>query len=252
MNRDNNFEIDEDKDNNVGLDFSEFDNSLESAQQRIVEKFRQDNLINDEINNALLDPKKDSFIEIIKDNVNFCVDELRQVEEAMQKINNQRNSEMFFRKSENIKLLSQYMSKVASVNQKTIDLIILLLGANGKISDEYENIIDTIEELGKLNNGEAEVLNYLVKVKRMINEIHDNDSRLKQVLEDNTKTREIVDHADESFKKEVEESEKSRKLVESKCNRLAKRIALNNLYITICLLLLIGLGIFIGVKFYVH
>lgn len=230
---------------------NEEDYSLEEVQKRIVEEMKKDSIINNEINNTILDPKNDTFVSIIKDNVNFCVNELKDVNDAMTKINNQKNTEMFFRKSENIKLLSQYMAKMANVNQKTLDLLILLLGASGKISDEYETILSTIDELGELNHGEAEVLNYLLKVKKMVYEIRDNDTRLKQVMEDNAITKEVVTHADEAFKKEIEESQRARKIVDSKCNRLQRRITLNNIYIGICLLMIIALAIFVGVKFYV-
>lgn len=225
--------------------------SIEQVQNRIVSEMKKDNLIDQELNNSVLDPKNETFVSIIKDNVNFCVDELKQVNEAMEKIGNQKNSELFFRKSENIKLLSQYMAKMANVNQKTLDLLILLLGASGKISDEYETILTTIDELGELNKGEAEVLNYLLKVKKMVYEIRDNDLKLKQVVEDNNITKEIVTHADEAFKIEIKESEKARKLIDSKCNRLQKRIRLNNLYIGVCLLLIIALALFVGFEFYV-
>lgn len=225
--------------------------SLEDAQNRIVSMMKKENLIDDKLSNTVIDPKSDTFVSIIKDNVNYCVDELKDINDAMKKISSQKNSEMFFRKSENIKLLSQYMSKMATVNQKTLDLLILLLGASGKISDEYETILTTIDELGELNSGEAEVLNYLLKVKNMVHEIKDNDTKMKQLLLDNQNTKEFVNHADENFKKEIEESQKARKTIDSKCNRLQKRIKLNNLYIGFCLLLIITLSIFVGVKFYV-
>jgi len=216
---------------------------------RVVKELKNSDIIG--VDNIPLDPKSSEFINIIKDNVNFCVNELKDVDEAMNKISSQKNSELFFRKSESIKILSEYMSKMSVVNQKTLDLLILLLGASGKISDEYDLIIKTIDELGELNNGEEEVLKYLLKVKNMVYEIRDNDTRLKQVIEDNAKTIEIVSHADEEFKKEIKENEKSRKTIESKCNKLQKRITLNNIYIGICLLIIIALSIFVGVKFYV-
>jgi hypothetical protein len=158
---------------------------------------------------------------------------------------------LFFRKSENIKLLSQYMSKVASVNQKTLDLLILLLGASGRISEEYETILATIDELGSLNGNEAQVLNYLLKVKKMVNEIHDSDTKMTQIIEDTKRAKESVNEALDKINQEVKESEKSRKIVESKCIKLQKQIKFNNLYIGICLLMIIVLSVFIGFKFYV-
>jgi len=234
----------------LGLNFND-DDTIEDTQERIVSSMKKESLINDDLSEAILDPKSTTFVSIIKDNVNFCVSELKEVNETMDKISAQKNSEMFFRKSENIKLLSKYMAKMANVNQKTLDLLILLLGASGKISDEYETILTTIDELGDLNKGEVEVLNYLIKIKKMVFEIRDNEIKLKQVLEDSASTRDIVTHADEAFKKEIEESQKARKLIDSKCNRLQKRITQNNIYIGICLLIIIVLSIFVGVKFYV-
>ena len=70
-------------------------------------------------------------------------------------------------------------------------------------------------------------------------------------MEDNAKTIEIVSTADEGFKKEIKASQKSRRTIESKCNKLQKRITLNNIYIGICLLMIIALAIFVGIKFYV-
>ena len=225
--------------------------SLEEIQNKIIAEMKKENIIDQELNAATLDPKNELFVSVIKENVNFCVSELKEVNETMEKISAQKNSEMFFRKSENIKLLSKYMSKMANVNQKTIDLLILLLGASGKISDEYETILSTIDELGELNRGEVEVLNYLLKVKKMVYEIRDNEEKLKQVVTDNEITKNIVIKAEESIKQEIKESERARKIVDSKCNRLQKRIALNNLYIGICLLMIIALSVFIGLKFYV-
>ena len=225
--------------------------SIQETQTNIINKMKEENLINDEINKAILDPKSEGFISIIKDNVSFCVDELKDVNMTMEKISNQGNAEMFFKKGENIKLLSQYMSKMANVNQKTLDLLILLLGASGKISDEYDTILTTIDELGNLNKGETEVLNYLLKVKKMVFEIRDNDTRLKEVIETCNNSRELVEKANERIEKELNENEKSRKVINSKCNRLQKRISQNNLYIGICLIIIIALSIFVGVKFYV-
>ena len=232
-------------------DVTQDEATIDDIQNDILQRIQNQTLLNDEMNEAILDPKSDTFISIIKDNVNFCINELKDVNDAMSKISNQKNTELFFRKSENIKLLSQYMSKVASVNQKTLDLLILLLGAGSKISENYDTILSTIDELGTLSNGEAEVLNYLLKVKKMVFEIRDNDLRMKQVIEESSYAKEVVENSIVKFNKEIKESEKSRKTLESKCVKLQKQLKFNNLYIGACLLLIIILAIFIGVKFYV-
>ena len=232
-------------------DFNQAETTIGEIQNDILQRIHNQNVLDNEINDSILDPKSDTFISIIKNNVNFCINELKDVNETMGKISSQKSTELFFRKSENIKLLSQYMSKVASVNQKTLDLLILLLGAGSKISENYDTILSTIEELGTLNNGEAEVLNYLLKVKKMVSEIHDNDLKMKQVLEESNSAKEVVENSIVKLTKEINESEKSRKTIESKCIKLQKQLKFNNLYIGICLLLIITLSIFVGVKFHV-
>lgn len=225
--------------------------TLEEVQNSIINSIKNQDLLDYEINSAILDPKNDTFIAIIKDNVNFCVNELKEVDIAMNKINSQKGSELFFKKSENIKTLSQYMARVATVNQKTLDLLILLLGSSGKISEEYETILSTIDEMGALSNGETEVLNYLLKVKKMVFEIRDNDQKIQQIISDTNETKEIVNKLQDKLINEIKQSEKSRKILESKFVRLQRKLKLNNLYIGLCFLVIIALATFIGIKFYV-
>ena len=247
MNKDNKDLI---VDETLGLNTPNKDEQVINEEDfRVVKQLKDQEVIG--VDDIPLDPKSNEFISLIKENVSFCVNELKDVDIAMNKISSQKNSELFFRKSESIKILSEYMSKMAVVNQKTLDLLVLLLGASGKMSDEYENIMNTIDELSELNNGEAEVLKYLLKVKNKVYEIRDNDTRLKKVLEDNAKTLEFIENADKEFKQEIKESKKSRKTIESKCNKLQRKLTLNNIYIGICLLIIIGLCIFVGIKFYV-
>ena len=247
MNKDNKDLI---VDETLGLNTPNKDEQVINEEDfRVVKQLKDQEVIG--VDDIPLDPKSNEFISLIKENVSFCINELKDVDIAMNKISSQKNSELFFRKSESIKILSEYMSKMAVVNQKTLDLLVLLLGASGKMSDEYENIMNTIDELSELNNGEAEVLKYLLKVKNMVYEIRDNDTRLKKVLEDNAKTLEFIENADKEFKQEIKESKKSRKTIESKCNKLQRKLTLNNIYIGICLLIIIGLCIFVGIKFYV-
>ena len=225
--------------------------NIENAQKNILAQLEKENLVNEEIKSIVLDPKNDLFLATVKDNINYCVNELKDIETTMQQISNQRNSEMFFKKSENIRLISQYMSKIATVNQKTLDLLILLLGAGSKISEEYHTILITIDELGSLNNGEAEVLSYLLKVKKMVSEIQQNDMKMQFLVKDNTDTKEILTKTQEQLVKITTDNEKSKKLLESKFVNVQRKINFNNIYIGFCLLLIIALAIFIGVKLYV-
>ena len=47
--------------------------SIDDVQNRIISEMKNDNLIDKEMSNTILDPKNETFVSIIKDNVNFCV-----------------------------------------------------------------------------------------------------------------------------------------------------------------------------------
>ena len=119
----------------------------------------------------IVDASSTEFINIVRDNIDFCSKEIKEISETMDKIETQKTSESFWKKSENIKTISKYVSKMSDIQQKTLDLLVMFLGASGKMADDYDTILKTIDELGELNGGETEVLNYLLKIKRMIKEI---------------------------------------------------------------------------------
>ena len=139
---------------------------------------------NPQTKKEIVDASSSEFINIVKENIDFCAKEIKEVSETMNKIESQKNSESFWKKSENIRTISKHVNKVSEVQQKTLDLLVMFLGASGKMADDYDTILKTIDELGELNGGEQEVLNYLLKVKKMIKEIKNNDERLKQIIFD--------------------------------------------------------------------
>lgn len=171
-------------DDNVSTEeLKEEEPSKEELEAEIVE------LLPEEYNKGkkpnLADINSQEYTAIIRDNIQFCTDQIKEISSSMADIEKQKGSESFWKKSENIKTISRYVSKVSDVQQKTLDLLVLLLGASGRMVDDYDTIMQTIDELSELNGGEAEVLNYLLKVKKMIKEIKDNDQRLKDIMYNN-------------------------------------------------------------------
>lgn len=211
----------------------------EKAEEDEEEKINVLDILKDEEKSLdLVDINSQEYSKIIRENINFCTSEIKEISVNMDLIEQQKGSESFWKKSENIKIISKYVSRITSVQQKTLDLLVLLLGASGKMVNDYDTIMATIDELGELNNGEAEVLNYLLKVKKMINEIKDNDKRLKDII-NNSKalTIKVVEFEKElqiisqHNVKVMEVVEKKFLMEKSKNKRLEAKINRNAFYV---------------------
>lgn len=196
----------------------------------------------------IADPASTEFINIVRDNINLCAREIKEISETMQKIEAQKGSESFWKKSENIKTISKHINKMSDVQQKTLDLLVMFLGASGKMADDYDTILKTIDELGELNGGEAEVLNYLLKVKRMIKEIKNNDERLKAITFDNEQLKIKIESLEKNYKEKTANYEKNTKIVVSKLNRLHIRLNRQSFSMLISYILIIALGVIFYLK----
>jgi hypothetical protein len=64
----------------------------------------------------------------------------------------------------NMRRLAENLAEAASVQQKTINMVVLLMAAAGRMRSNYGIIMETIEELTRAHSGSEEVLEYLVKV----------------------------------------------------------------------------------------
>jgi len=196
----------------------------------------------------IVDPASTEFINIVRDNINLCAREIKEVSETMQKIEAQKGSESFWKKSENIRTISKHVNKMSEIQQKTLDLLVMFLGASGKMADDYDTILKTIDELGELNGGETEVLNYLLKVKRMIKEIKNNDERLKVITFNNEQLKNKVEALEKNYKEKTKNYEKNSKIIVSKLNRLHTRLNRQSFSILISYILIIAMGVVFYLK----
>ena len=216
-------------------------------------------IIDIEEKKEIVDAASGEFINIVRDNIKTCAKEIKEVSETMQKIESQKNSESFWKKGENIKTISKNVNKMSEIQQKTLDLLVMFLGASGKMADDYDTILKTIDELGEVNGGEVEVLNYLLKIKKMVKEIKDNDERLKGIIFTNEKInqkltvlettyKEKFENLELNYKEKVNSYEKNEKIMISKINRLRKKINRTSLFTFISYLLITGLSLIIYLK----
>ena len=225
---------------------------LDSLPQEPIEEENSTSKIEiiDEPKQEIVDASSQEFINIVRDNIDFCSKEIKEISETMGKIESQKTTESFWKKSENIKTISRYVSKVSDIQQKTLDLLVMFLGASGKMADDYDTILKTIDEMGELNGGETEVLNYLVKIKKMIKEIKNNDERLKSIIYDLENQKKKIDDLEVNYNKKLITYEKEAKVAGSKVNRLHARCNRQALFLLISYLLIIILGVVIYVKLF--
>ena len=198
--------------------------------------------------NEVVDAASSEFINIVRDNIQQCAKEIKEISETMQKIEDQKNSESFWKKGENIKTISKNVNKMSEVQQKTLDLLVMFLGASGKMADDYDTIMRTIDELGEVNGGEVEVLDYLLKIKKMVKEIKSNDERLKNIMFDIEKLKTKVESLDNAYKDKVNSYEKNSKIMVSKLNRLHGKTNGISLFTLIAYALIIAIGVILYIK----
>ena len=196
----------------------------------------------------IIDASSTEFINIVRDNIQQCAKEIKEISETMQKIEDQKNSESFWKKGENIKTISKNVNKMSEVQQKTLDLLVMFLGASGKMADDYDTIMKTIDELGEVNGGEVEVLDYLLKIKKMVKEIKSNDERLKAIMFDNERLKNRVETLETGYKDKVNSYEKNSKIMVSKINRLHGKTNGISLFTLIAYLLIVAIGVILYIK----
>lgn len=201
-----------------------------------------------ESNQQIVDASSSEFINIVRENINMCAKEIKEVSDTMEKIESQKNSESFWKKGENIKVISKNISKMSEVQQKTLDLLVMFLGASGKMADDYDTILKTIDELGEVNGGEVEVLDYLLKIKKMVKEIKNNDQRLKEIIYDNEQLKTRVDELEKSYSEKVSLYEKASKITSSKIQRLHLRLNRHSFFILLSYIFIVIIGVILYLK----
>lgn len=204
----------------------------------------------DKPNNELIDASSVEFINLVKENINSSAKQIKEISETMDKIEAQKGSEAFWKKSENIRTISKNVNKMSEVQQKTLDLLVLFLGSSNKMADDYDTILKTIDELGEVNGGEVEVLNYLLKIKRMVKEIKSNDERLKSISFECEQSKKKIEQLDKNYKEITDNYEKNSKISISKIRRLQGACNRQSFFILLSYLLIIAIGVVIYIKLF--
>lgn len=122
------------------------------------------------------------FVSQIRDTMRGCVRDIENVSRKTQEIQAQGGWEAFWSKGKNINALAEHMGLLASVQQKSLDMTVLLMSAAAKMKGRYDIILESIEDLSHSQAGKVEVLDYLVKVKTMVSDLKERDELLDSLL----------------------------------------------------------------------
>jgi chromosome segregation ATPase len=131
---------------------------------------------------AIIDNKEqENHLEFIRSLLVECSDNLKDISKTMSSIQSQGGWQSFWNKAHNIRQISEYVNKVTTVQRRTLDLVVLLMGGLGKVKQEFDFVMESIEELRQKYQDDVEVLEYLVKMKRVINELKVKEELLNQI-----------------------------------------------------------------------
>lgn len=118
----------------------------------------------------------------IKETIEKCTSALLKVSKLSNKIIAQGGWDAFWSKAENIRKLANNFVELSGVQQTVLDLLVLLMGAAGGMKKDYDMIIKTIEELSQVHSGNVEVLKYILKIKKSVNELKRRDELLDALV----------------------------------------------------------------------
>ena len=115
----------------------------------------------------------------------------------------------FIKKGENIRKLADNLVVMSSVQQRTLNMVVLLMGAASRMKSDYNIIMESIEELSKSHSGSVDVLEYLVKMKNTVSEIKRKEELLNSLITYSNDLRKSIEELNNHFNKKIESILKS-------------------------------------------
>jgi hypothetical protein len=122
------------------------------------------------------------YAEKVQASIRTCTSDIANVSRIAAEIKSQGGWERYWKKSQNIALLADNVATMSSVQQRMLDMMILLMGAAGRMKSDYNIIIESIEDLSKSHSGTIEVLEYLVKIKNTVEAMKRRDELVESLI----------------------------------------------------------------------
>jgi hypothetical protein len=147
--------------------------------------------------------RENHYIDKVQKAIKSCASDIARVSRLSANIKAQDGWDSFWKKGENIKLLADNLGVLASVNQRTLDMLVLLIGATGRVKSDYNILIESIDELSKSHSGSVQVLDYLVKIKNTVEEMKRRDELLESLVTYSNDLRESLSSLDNTTSKSL-------------------------------------------------
>ncbi|MBU9721616.1 MULTISPECIES: hypothetical protein [Bacillaceae] len=116
-----------------------------------------------------------NFPEVIRQTIIDSTKSLNQITIEAAGIRTQNGWKNFWAKSQNINTIAEHLEQVAMVQKKSLDMILLLMGASGRMKTDYDVIINTINDLNEGYKDNDIVIEHLINVKMTIKELQQRE-----------------------------------------------------------------------------
>jgi len=173
--------------------------------------------------------QNNGYVEKIKNTIAACSSDISNISKGGSQLN--ANGGGLFKKGENIREISGYVVTLSSVQQRTLDMVVLLIGAAGRMKTDYNVILESIEELSKSHSGSVDVLEYLVKIKNTVNEIKRRDELLDSLITYSNELRNSIEELNSYFQKEIKSILQSSEDLNNKQKEISEELSAIKLFV---------------------
>lgn len=176
------------------------------------------------IESSSFEKRGDKHATAIKQDIEVCTEALASISKLSMEIKAQGAIEGWWNSGQNMRQLAENLAQAASVQQKTINMVVLLMAATGRMKSDYNVIMESIEELSRSHSGSVEVLEYLVKIKQTVTSIKKRDDLLESLMTYTNDLRQSLSDLDENVRNQFEGMEKDISALNSEQVKLGKSV----------------------------
>ena len=137
--------------------------------------------------------QKNKYLNEIKTAIKKSTLELSSVSSEMKGISAQSGWDHFWYKSQNIDIVAHHVHVLSEVQKKSLNMMVLLMNAAGRMKGDYNTIIDLIDSLSKENEGSGEVLVHLLNMKRAIRDLQERDEAINAIAKLTNNLRDVLE-----------------------------------------------------------
>lgn len=139
-------------------------------------------LLPDKIENTTQTNNANIYSKDLKMTITGAVESLKDIQSDMQDIQVQNAWSKFWRKGKNIDTLTESVERQVLVQKLTLELIVLIMGASCKMTENYQEIEKAIDKQIKMNSNNVTVLKYIKHLKGMLDSINNRELKIEEII----------------------------------------------------------------------